>query len=336
MALEFFDGFDFYDGATCNLSHRGWNNGSGSILYNQVGRFPGSRAMQIIDSRITPPMTPTDTVAVGFAVKIPSAVFVAASTGTAFMQFTNATIPSIVRVGVDVNGKIVVGRTDLTTTKIGEGVAGDLVPDVWNYVEVELVRHASAGTVAVYVNGALRVNLSGVNTGAAAVDRITVWGSTSNYTMYDDLYVKSDATRLGEVRVESLSPSADTAQKDWTPLSGTTNFSMVDDRPTNLDTDYVSSGTVGAKDLYDLANLGNTPSSVYGVNTILVARKDDALTRAVRTNLKSGSTTVNGTTRALAATYVLTADMLLNDPDTSAAWTGSAVNATQLGIEVVT
>jgi hypothetical protein len=132
-----------------------------------------------------------------------------------------------------------------------------------------------------------------------------------------------------------IRPSADTAQKDWTPSTGTTNFNMVNETIENQDTNYVAAGTVGNKDLYDVTDLSFSPSVVRAVQTLLFARKDDATTRSIRNNLKSGATTANGTTRAMGATYAMFTDLYATDPNTSAAWTGTAVNAAQLGIEVV-
>ena len=136
--------------------------------------------------------------------------------------------------------------------------------------------------------------------------------------------------------MDYLPPSADTATEDWTPSTGTNSAALLDEIPMNNDTDYVSSATVGHKDLFDMTNLGTTPTTIDGVQTVLAARKDDAATRDVRTNFKSGTTTVNGTTRAMSAGYVISSDLYLLDPDTGAAWTAAGVNASQLGFEVVT
>jgi hypothetical protein len=67
----------------------------------------------------------------------------------------------------------------------------------------------------------------------------------------------------------------------------------------------------------------------------MVARKDDAEGRQVRTKLKSGTTTADGTTRGMATSYLAYGDLYETDPDTAIAWTPSGVNAMQVGIEVV-
>jgi hypothetical protein len=110
---------------------------------------------------------------------------------------------------------------------------------------------------------------------------------------------------------------------------------MVNETLYNEDSNYVSSATVGNKDLYDVTDLPFTPSSVYAVKVTWRARKDDATTRTVRANLKSGATTANGATKAMGASYQSYSDVYLTDPNTSAAWTVSAVNAIQVGPEII-
>jgi hypothetical protein len=177
-----------------------------------------------------------------------------------------------------------------------------------------------------------------VNTGSSSIDAVVLSsdGSFSTQRIYDDLYMTNTATRVGERRIDVLRPSADTAQKDWTPSTGTNNSALVDDTTFNDDTDYVSASTVGNKDLYDIGNLGFTPAAITALQVTYRARKDDATTREIRANVKSGSTTANGATKGMTTSYQTFFDIYETDPATSAAWTTSAVNALQIGPEVVT
>jgi hypothetical protein len=78
-----------------------------------------------------------------------------------------------------------------------------------------------------------------------------------------------------------------------------------------------------------------TPDTVHAVQVTMVARKDDAEARQVRTRLKSGTTTADGTTQGMATSYLPYGDLYETDPDTAMAWTPGGVNALQVGIEVV-
>jgi hypothetical protein len=144
------------------------------------------------------------------------------------------------------------------------------------------------------------------------------------------------ATRLGESRVLVLYPTADTADTDWAPSRGVDHYATVDETTVNGDTDYVASGTVGDLDLYDVSDLGVTPDSIQAVQVTLCARNDDAASREVRCRVKSGAAVANGASHALTASYLYYRDIFETDPNTSAAWTSSGVNAAQIGPEVVT
>src|SRR5262245_27001658 len=84
-----------------------------------------------------------------------------------------------------------------------------------------------------------------------------------------------------------------------------------------------------------MGNLGFTPDTVHAVQVTMVARKDDAEARQLRTKLKSGTTTADGATQGMATSYLPYGDLYETDPDTAMAWTPSGVNAMQVGIEVV-
>jgi len=334
MPLLFFDGFDMYQSNT-QPAMRGW---AGAVIngISDAGRFGTSRAISILGNGndLTQSLTASSTVSVGFALKT-AAVSSLAATGGELFRFLNGTTLQC-KVGIKSDGSLVTGRGDFTTNNIGTSAAGLITSGAWNYIEIELTRNAATGILKVWLNGTLVINSTNVNTGASNIDKVALAGASSSNHTFDDFYLTNDATRLGERRVDYLPPSADTATEDWTPSTGTNSAALLDEIPMNNDTDYVSSATVGHKDLFDMTNLSSTPTVIDGVQTVLAARKDDAATRDVRTNFKSGTTTVNGTTRAMSAGYVISSDLYLLDPDTGAAWTAAGVNASQLGFEVVT
>jgi hypothetical protein len=208
-----------------------------------------------------------------------------------------------------------------------------ITPDTWCYIEVEVTRHASAGAFKAYVNGVQMLNLTGVNTGGSDIDKITLASGSADIKL-DDLYVTDTATKLGECRIDTLHPTADTATKDWTPSTGSSNYAMVDEAQF-VTTDYVSAGTAGNKDYYALADLSFNPLTIHAVSVVTMAKKDDATTRTFRGNIKSSSSEGNGATRGLGTSLSIYSDIFPTDPNGSIAWTQSSVNAAQVGIEVV-
>jgi hypothetical protein len=141
---------------------------------------------------------------------------------------------------------------------------------------------------------------------------------------------------LGDVRVVTLRPNADTGQADFTPSAGSVHYPMVAEAPDDDgDASYVESGTVGHKDLYGYQDLAASAAAIMAVQVATVTRKDDAGSRSLRTVLKSGPTMANGAIRVLGTPYALYDDRFEIDPATGAAWTKAGVDALEAGVEVV-
>jgi hypothetical protein len=159
---------------------------------------------------------------------------------------------------------------------------------------------------------------------------------------YDDLYICDgtggvNADFLGDCRVDCLFPNGDGANSAWTPSSGTTHSTLVDESAPNDDTDYLASSTASARETHTLGNLASmTLPLVRGVQHSLSMKKDDAGTRQAKSLLKSGATTqVGSTTHTLSTSYAFYTQMYDTDPNTGAAWTTSAIDALEAGVEAV-
>jgi hypothetical protein len=103
-------------------------------------------------------------------------------------------------------------------------------------------------------------------------------------------------------------------------------------------TTLVYDSTPGDADFYGVAPLGFTPASIIGVTARGFAQKGDAGSRTGTVQLKSSATTVqapNGQT-LLNTSFGWVWGAYLNDPNTGAGWTASAVNSLQVGPKVLT
>src|SRR5262249_39642583 len=132
-----------------------------------------------------------------------------------------------------------------------------------------------------------------------------------------------------------LFPDSEGSNSAWTCSTGTTHFALVDETAPNDDTDYLVTSTAAARDSHNLSALPSmTNPTVYGVQHLLSARKDDAGTRQVQLLVKSGATTsVDAATQTLATNYTYYRRVLTQDPNTSAAWTTTAINVLEAGVE---
>lgn len=223
------------------------------------------------------------------------------------------------------------------STVLGSSSPGIWTADVFHYLECEFVLHDSTGQFRVWVDGVQVINLSGVDTKGQTATTVASldfnFSGNGNGGMVIDDYYQTDAARLGECRVVTLSPTADTADKDWAPNSGSNNYSRVNEKPSDGDTTYVTSSTPGDLDLYDMQDLGFVPATIHAVQSSIIARKDDSADRAVRANIKSGSSVANGAALGLTSGYVQRVTIHATDPNGGGAWSSSGVNALQAGPE---
>lgn len=342
MALVHFDGFEDYSTDTpASLRYGGQastSNWNVTVTYQADGRFSDSKSLQLSASAqvyfdyFMP--TGVSGAAAGISMKLSSLSTPTSGTAHNGISFYNLARSDQVNVTVQANGAIVVWRASTVgSNTIATSSAGLVVPDAWFHLAAEITRSATTGTVNVYVDGVQVISATGANTYASDIAIVGVHkqGVIANF---DDFYVCDSAAWLGEARSTPLVVTGDTAQIDFTPSTGVDNYACVDELPPNM-SDYVTSDSPGDKDRYTVSDLSFAPVAILGVKVTALASKDDITTRTMRANLKSGSTTANGTTKALSSSYKFLEDIFPTDPDTSAAWIKSGVDAIEVGIEVV-
>ena len=338
MALVQIEGFDLL--TTANVAAK-YPSGAQFSPTMTTGRFggqayspgPGNQNGEWVVG-----FTGVGSFAFGLAHLVTSAQMGGAGAGVRIARFREAGGNTQAELRLASNGQLLAYR-GLGTALLGSSAAGVITPDTFHYIEVEFTLSDTVGVFKVYVNGVQVINVTGADTKAQSSTVVTnisftFSGSGAGGQKYDDFYLTNTSTRLGESRIETLSPSADTATKNWGRSAGADNFALVDEKPSDGDTTYVTATAVATSDLYDMADLSETPLAIYAVQSSIIGRKDDAATRAVRCNLKSGATTANGTDLGLTTSYVQRVTIYETDPATGAAWTASGVNALQAGPEV--
>jgi len=102
------------------------------------------------------------------------------------------------------------------------------------------------------------------------------------------------------------------------------------------DSSVTTSATLNNHDLLAMSDLPVTPTTILAVIPRVAARKSDAGTRALQPEIKSGATTAQGTASTLSGSFGNVSAVWVTDPNTSAAWTASAVNALEVGYKIST
>jgi hypothetical protein len=160
------------------------------------------------------------------------------------------------------------------------------------------------------------------------------------YTAVDDVYVLDTTGTvnndfLGDVRVQTLYPSADGANTGFTPSTGTTHYTLVDE-PTPNTTDLVSASGAGLKDSYGFQDLMATTANVYGVQATNYAAKDNTGAVGLKNIMRISGTQYTGPTAwYLSTTWTANRELWEKNPATSAPWAPADVNAAEFGVESI-
>ena len=331
MALRFIDSFDHYTDVTTKYTTSSYASPSAGNGRNSTASMRLSRT----NSYFSKTLDSQTTWIVGVAIRLSSIGY-----GKKLIGFLDG---GGIQCDLRVDG---VGVLTVTRNGTTIGTGSSLLINTWYYIEFKLTIDNATGVAIVMVNGQTDINLTGIDTQAwasATANVIYLGGaigtSTTENWDFDDLYV-CDGTGaapcndfLGDCRVEALLPSGAGANTVWTPSAGA-NYACVDDNPPNDDTDYVSSSNATDKDTYALGNLATTAGTVYGVQTVLEARKDDAGTRTVKSTVLLSATESNGANANLGDTYAMVRDVFEAKPG-GGAWTVADVNNAELGMELV-
>jgi len=320
MALLYVNGFDH---SARQVSSQEWNINSGSR--GTPGRtgthFGGNDLARSIGSNLA-----TAVFGSGFLKSSPGGLFQVRDSGSVQLSFEST-----------LTGALEVKRGDGTSLGITAG--GLFFHNLWNYVEFKCTINNSTGSIALQINGVPALSVTGIdtqNTGNAFINQyaFTGVGCDDHYLCDTTGSVNNDF--LGDVKIETLYVTGAGNSTQWTPLTGS-NFQNVDEQQDDDgDTTYNSSSTSGNKDTFATGNLITTSGTVYGSKVNIIARKDDAGTREVRTVVRSSSTEATGASRALTTSYILYGDIFELDPNTSALWTVSGINAMEIGYDLVT
>jgi len=265
---------------------------------------------------------------------------------------------------IQTTGTIEVYRGDSYSSGGGVKIAESSTPCIgtnrFQRVEIKAVIHGSTGSVEVRVNGVTVASASNIDTHAsdaestgsgtpnANVSEISFLGrgtTANNLVAYVDDIVVWDGTGsynndfIGDQRVYALAPNGDTAQADWTALSGS-GFSNIDEADPDEDTSYLYAAAPGSPNTltseFDLENLPVSSGSVAAVIACSRVRKDVAGLVEFQHGLVSGASESKGAARPCDPVYIFKEDVFETDPASGVAFTPSDVNSLKIQINRTT
>jgi hypothetical protein len=328
MAVLFIDGFSHY--AIADFLQK-WTSDSFSAMTSSGGRF-GNGSLRYTGG------TAAATKSITFGDNRSVCGFAWRTTNLAGGPISDDFEVGAIQVRFNSSGIFI----DRSGTNIASTTAVVLSSNVYYHIGLEVVHHASAGSVRLQVNGADAIPLTtGLNTGATPGGIVVRQHAGSATTDFSDIYVLDGTgsapwnALLGDCKVETPRPTAEGAHSDFTPSTGTDNALLVDETTPNGDTDYNSSGAVNSLDTMVTSDLATTGGTIFAVQHIMVARKTDAGLRQVAPVIRQGGTDYVGTTQTLGTTYTQLRQIYQQDP-AAANWTVSNVNADEFGYKLVT
>lgn len=349
MALKLIEGYDNMS-TVAKFAAKGWSLSHASATGSEAmtaGRINGQafRATTGTTSNINSffkslPAALT-TLYVGFAHR-----FSTTPSGTTsrrmFALRNGATLT--VQINITATGLIQVLNSSGTQVAIGTTT---LITNTWYFIEAKVFVNGASSTVEVKLNGVAEIASTVGNFGSSGIDSVGPLvesnGTGSNHD-YDDIYVldtsgSDNTTFLGDVHVETIYPFADGADDgQFVPDTGTNAAARVNEKTGTFpddDTSYIASSTVGHKQTFDMDTLAVLSGSVFGVQTNLHSRKDDAATRQIAPVVRQGGSDFDGTSVALSTSYIDSTQIYENDPSDSADWTIGKVNSAEFGVKVI-
>jgi hypothetical protein len=146
---------------------------------------------------------------------------------------------------------------------------------------------------------------------------------------YDDTGSFNNAF-IGDRRVITLFPDADTIQADWTIVGAANGFDAINQANPDGDTTYITAGIPGSPTPTSEFGMGNLPagvSAISGVVLVNMSRKTEAGIANVQMSVISGASETAGTDQPMTEIYTYRQDVFEVDPASAAPFTPSEVDA---------
>lgn len=205
----------------------------------------------------------------------------------------------------------------------------------WYRIEAKVGTGASNASWEVKIDGTSEISSSTANLTANGCSECTFGyrntAPTDGEIYWDDIAI-DDAAYPGAGQVNILKPNATGTTSAWTNGAGTspTNVAEV---PHDSDTGYITSSTNGNVTTVNLDSsaTGGVSGTIAAVQVVGIVR-DEGGASSMSIRAKSSATNSDTTAVDPGASYTALSKLLATDPNTSAAWTTSGLDALEIGV----
>lgn len=352
MALLWCDGFDHYGSSIAKLLDGAWAETGGALCtLSTVQTRTGTYAIRSAGLAGTQPSLrrvlggSRTTVGIGAAIYLDS--LPTNNNSFRLWDYRDAGNVTQLSIGVQSTGTIVVTRGPLNTgTVLYTTPTPAVVADAYQHIESLATINDTTGAVEVRVNGVTVVSLSGVDTCAtgnvecsqlAFLTSPSTGGATAAAYM-DDLFVYDNSgtynnTFIGDRRVLTLFPNANTATADWTVVGAASGYEAIDEASPDDDTSYITATTTGQVSEFGLQNLPDGISVVSAVVMVERARKTEAGPASTQVSIVSGASVASGANKPITEVYTYRHDVFETDPASAAPMTPAEFDALKFKVE---
>lgn len=341
MTLLFADGCDLY-ATIAGAQRAGWSTGTGTGIGTTLGRFGGGSLTGNQDDQ-------------GFLINIPKL----AASDTVIVQWAYTPLSGSIAMSDDRLLEIREGSTNsggMRTTVVGgirsESLSGEIIDapgcvraNGWNYIEFKMFIHNTTGQITIKMNGeqVLQTPATIDTLHSTGPDNVRFMGDNINWRIDDIIIMDGSGDSMndfiGDTRITTLLPDSDQLEQ-WIQSESGPTYELVDD-PLGADEDdttYIESSTNTDETRCGFEDLPANTDVVHAVVSTYAAKMTDAGPRTIRGLINSNSVEQIGADLVQTAAYQLVRDFYDDDPGTGSpqtAWTEAAVNALEMGVEVV-
>ena len=358
MTLLWCDGFDHYGDDKTKMTDGAWAEVSNIGSISQVNPRTGLRSYSQINQSSNAGSQrrvfggPKGTVGLGGAWWFSNLPTV--NNRAILYQFRDASNVPQLTIYLQSTGIIAAVRGGTGFDVIGDSVTPAVTAEAYQHIECMATINSSTGAAEVRVNGVTVLSLSGETTthetspsnetsqGVVGAAGGVGSGNTGMDVFYlDDLFAYDTEGSynnyfIGDRRVFTLVPNADSVAQDWVRNVGAADFETINELTPDDDTTYieaVSGISPNAISEFELSVLPLGVSAISAVVLVNRAKKTDAGAANILATAISGSSTTLGANRPITEAYTYYHDVIEVDPDTAAPFTTSAVDTLKLGIE---
>ena len=349
MALKWIEGFELYEGGGAPPDHFAYKYTNVNQTYGlstTTGRFFGY-ALRLgkdtggsPDSFRTPQLDGQTTWVVGMNI----ARAVAGVDGTFFEVYGGGDLQLQFRI---VDDDIQVYRNGSTLIHTFTSILADESDTRWYHLQIKVTIDTSGGSVGIKVDNGTEVSQGSLNTDFNASSEADAFGwsghsgASNSYSWYiDDIYI-CDSTGsdnndyLGALVVEGIRPNANGHHEDWAPSTGT-NWQNVDD---NDEANYNSASALnefGKIDTYEFEDLSAIDSNIKGVQVNGFFINTGTANPVMKFKSRVNSVDYETDTFEVANTedYDHFSEIFEDNPNTSADWAKSELEAAEFGVEL--